>query len=52
MRIISAIAINLDITEVSFARKIIKTVASLRRKRQFLHNAIKIIYLNKTKNTE
>ncbi len=45
-------SINLNMTEVSFVRKIIKTLASLRGKRQFLDNAIKIIYLNKTKNTK
>ncbi len=36
-------AIKLDMTEVSFVRTIIKTLASVRGKREFLDNAIKIV---------
>jgi hypothetical protein len=43
MRIISVMAINLDMTEVSFVRIISKTLASVREKREFLDNAIKIV---------
>jgi len=43
MRIISVMAINLDMTEASFVRIIIKTLASVRGKREFLDNAIKIV---------